>query len=460
MSDNEEDYEALTEVPAKWKCLEPLLTKKGPFAKEGFEPDPDNFSMLSEARILCVGAGGLGCEILKNLALSGFSDIEVIDLDTIDISNLNRQFLFREKDVNQPKSKCAAEFIMNRCKGVNVKWHNKPIQDFDKSYYTQFNVIIAGLDNVAARCWLNETVHELVKYDEDGAPDWDTIIPLIDGGTEGFKGQSRLIVPTQTSCFECSLSSMTPQTSYPSCTIRNVPRLPEHCIIYALKVNWPRLISFTSPTEFEEKKVDEKEEEEEEELEGGVTLDKDNLEHMSWLYNKALERAKEFGITGVTFTKTQQVVKNIIPAIASTNALVSAACTNEAFKYVTWTSQKLDNYYMYLGHCGISGSCFRYATNPECPVCKPVMFAKFKKEQTLSELLKWLSDDKELGEIKTMHNALSMDSIYLVMASGSNDLYKQKEAQPLSEIMETDTLLRITSVKTGQKGRKVYVKFS
>jgi ubiquitin-activating enzyme E1 C len=222
----------------QFEDLDNLLERPSKFAKEDFEPDPDFKEMVFDnAKVLVIGAGGLGCEILKNLALSGIRDIHVIDLDTIDVTNLNRQFLFRKEDVGSYKAQAAANFIMKRCPGVKVTPYNEKIQTFDEEFYSQFQVIVAGLDNVEARQWLNMTLHNMVKFDpETKKPDMATVIPMIDGGTEGFKGQARVIMPFVSGCFECTISTLPPQETYPMCTIAETPRLPEHCIQHALVI--------------------------------------------------------------------------------------------------------------------------------------------------------------------------------------------------------------------------------
>jgi NEDD8-activating enzyme E1 len=196
-----------------------LLSRASPFANEAgalpmgeFEPLPARLgnavasdqvdSPLTKAKVLVVGAGGLGCELLKNLALSGISNVDCIDLDSIDVTNLNRQFLFRMKDVGRSKAEVAAAFINQRCPWMNVTAHHCKIQDKDPSFYQSFNCIISGLDNIEARRWLNATVLGLVQFDSDGDPDPTTIIPIVDGGTEGFAGQARVIIGGGlTSCF-------------------------------------------------------------------------------------------------------------------------------------------------------------------------------------------------------------------------------------------------------------------
>ncbi|CAK47674.1 hypothetical protein AnigIFM60653_008110 [Aspergillus niger] len=328
---------AATGAPQRWKHLYSVLTKSGPFSDEDWVPGQETISALESSKIL--GAGGLGCEILKNLALSGFKDIHVIDMDTIDISNLNRQFLFRQSDIGKPKAEVAAAFVERRVKGVKITPYVGKIQDKDEDYYMQFKIIVCGLDSIEARRWINSTLVGMVDFEDP-----ESLKPLIDGGTEGFKGQARVILPTLSSCIECQLDMHAPRPAVPLCTIATIPRQPQHCIEWAHQIAWQ-----------EQRKDD--------------AFDSDDMEHIGWVYNAALERAKQFNIPGVTFQMTQGVVKNIIPAIASTNAVIAAATTSEALKIATSCNPYLENYMMYAGEEGVYTYTFEAEKKPDCPVC-------------------------------------------------------------------------------------------
>ncbi|KAK0210881.1 hypothetical protein DFS33DRAFT_1296128 [Desarmillaria ectypa] len=368
----------------RYDHIDQILDTPGPRTDPAFMAgDGVKDFLRNQAKILVIGAGGLGCEILANLALTGFKDIHVIDMDTIDISNLNRQFLFRPKDVGQPKATVAAEFIMRRVPGVKVTPYFGKIQDKDDEYYMQFNLVICGLDSVEARRWINATLVNLVDPENP-----ESLKPLIDGGTEGFKGQARVILPTITSCYECSLDMLNKPTAFPICTIANTPRLPEHCIEWASVLEWPR-------------------------IHGDKKMDTDDPDHINWLYTVASARAREFKIEGVTWSLTQGVVKNIIPAIASTNAIIAAACCNEAFKIATSSAAFLNNYFMLIGTEGIYSYTFEHEKRDDCPVCGgESLEIPIAPEVTVEELIDMLTEKQDI-QIKKPSLSSGPIQIYL-----------------------------------------------
>jgi NEDD8-activating enzyme E1 len=126
-------------------------------------------------------------------------------------------------------------------------------------------------------------------------------------------------------------------------------------------------------------------------------MDTDDPEHIEWLYQTASARAKQFKIEGVTWSLTQGVVKNIIPAIASTNAIIAASCCNEAFKIATSSAALLNNYFMLIGTEGVYSYTFEHEKRDDCPVCGgQALELSLSPDMTVEELIEMLTERQDM----------------------------------------------------------------
>ncbi|KAK4536062.1 hypothetical protein CDCA_CDCA07G2087 [Cyanidium caldarium] len=385
-------------LAVKWSAMDRLLGHSGPFAGSDFVTDDDDSVkqfIRYECRVLVVGAGALGCEMLKSLAMCGFSQLHVVDVDTIDLSNLNRQFLFREPDMGQSKAEVAARALQRRVPSCRVQAHHVDLTTLTPEFYRQFHVVVAGLDSIEARRWLNATLVSLVQCEHDAeTPDPSTVIPMVDGGTEGLAGQARVILPRLSACFECTLSLFPMEArAFPLCTLASTPRLPEHCIEYASAVLWPQ----------SERGRD-------------APLDVHDPGQVQWVYERAVERAEAFGIGGVTYALTLGVLRGVVPAVASTNAMIGSACALEVLKLATHLARPLNDWMAYNGAHGVYVYPFANERRPDCAVCgRPApLRLRLPRSATLNDLLEVVAAHAEL---RARRPSIVSDSRPLYMAT-------------------------------------------
>lgn len=184
---------------------------------------------LEDAKVFLVGAGAIGCEMLKNWAMTGLATgnghITVTDMDQIERSNLNRQFLFRPNDVGQLKSDCAAKAVQSMNPDLNGKITS--LKDrvgadtehvFNEDFWEGMDVVINALDNVDARTYVDRRCVFFRK-------------PLLDSGTLGTKANSQVVLPSITESY--SSSQDPPEQSFPMCTLKSFPNRIEHTIAWA-----------------------------------------------------------------------------------------------------------------------------------------------------------------------------------------------------------------------------------
>mgnify|MGYP006274108109 CR=1 FL=1 len=180
---------------------------------------------LHKQKLFLIGAGALGCEYIKLFALMGISCskeglVSCTDNDNIEVSNLNRQFLFRNKDVGTAKSTTACKNGEQMNQDFHVESYQTIVSDktentFNDTFWDNLDFVVNAVDNVKARLYVDS---KCVWYKK----------PLLESGTLGTKANSQMIIPYLTQCYGDSTDP--PEESIPMCTLRNFPNQIEHTI--------------------------------------------------------------------------------------------------------------------------------------------------------------------------------------------------------------------------------------
>ncbi|SCU79365.1 LAMI_0A08504g1_1 [Lachancea mirantina] len=185
---------------------------------------------IANLKVFLVGAGAIGCEMLKNWALLGLGSgpdgkICITDNDSIEKSNLNRQFLFRPKDVGRDKAEIAAIAVSDMNADLKGKIHYMtekvgPESEtvFNDAFWTSLDFVTNALDNIDARTYVDR---RCVFYKK----------PLLESGTLGTKGNTQVVIPYLTESYSSSRDP--PEKSIPLCTLRSFPNKIDHTIAWA-----------------------------------------------------------------------------------------------------------------------------------------------------------------------------------------------------------------------------------
>lgn len=177
---------------------------------------------LLDTTVFVVGAGAIGCEILKIAAMSGVNII-VTDMDTIEKSNLNRQFLFRNSDIGKSKSQAAMDEILQMNPQIKVtaqqnKVCGETLSVYNDGFFSNIDCVLTALDNIDARKFVDKLCLIHSK-------------PMIDSGTLGTKGNNQVVIPNLTETYGQSRDP--PEKEVPMCTLKNFPYQISHCIQWA-----------------------------------------------------------------------------------------------------------------------------------------------------------------------------------------------------------------------------------
>ena len=306
--------------------------------------------------------------MLKQLCLYGFRRIHVVDRDTVDITNLHRQWLYTADNVGASKALTAVaalrKWVAGRVDGNRSDMgqpdptfefvaHDVDLMALSSDFFGQFDVICSALDNIEARRHVSALLVKrvrrvLVDVARPGvyAVDRTSVIPMVDGGTEAFVASVRVIFPGLTACVECALdlypaSVDRSRATRPVCTVAGRPHTLEDCVTYGM-MQWddvvassiavPRAVGGEDMAEI----VDQSAAAESMDPRSLTSERLDCLDAIEYVLRVARERAASFGIAGIVERSlVVSMMDHVIPALPSVNAYVGVRffCVDHGVHY-------------------------------------------------------------------------------------------------------------------------------
>nr|CCC50340.1 putative ubiquitin-activating enzyme e1 [Trypanosoma vivax Y486] len=410
--------------------LQRLVRRQPAFNVSGYNPSNNTWD---EVRVLGVGAGGAGCEVLPTLALSGFNDFTVVDMDTVNFPTLVDSFFLPRLILGEARPRLlltslSAAVLVSECTPFSGPLKSRVMgfsPNFTPLYLPWIRLLHAAGLTKNLRSWPNGKlwmwmarqqmkagmiISHLMLLGVVAAGHRGFValrivnaVPLIDTGTEGYEGCCRVVLmraAAPTPCIECLLSLYPHRPTVPLCTLENVPRFPEHCVLYVQQKLWG-------------------------DMRPGEKLDTDNAEHIAWISAMAQRRKEAFGISGADIDErfTRGVVKNVVPAVVFTNALVASQAVLELIKLLTAVAPALQcfSYYNGAAECGgLASYVTDLVPDPKCPVCAPRPLLSLRSNMSARDVL--VAIQLQVGFPKFVSNVDHLD-VTLRVCVGSGTVY-------------------------------------
>lgn len=294
-----------------------------------------NQEALKESTVLIAGVGGLGTEIAKNLAMAGVGTLHLVDMDTIEYSNLNRQILFIDAEEGESKASAAARQLKKINPSSTYIPHPQELQSLDPVIFEEADLYISGLDNVEARKDLTRKAVHNKK-------------PLIDGGTMTYYGHIYTYLPEITACLECDPMKERERETLAACTLVGVPRKRSHCLLKGQLFFESKFARPPNTNSKEEMEI--------------------VLEYANSLLKEHFPKESQFGLD-----EAVAMIDFHEPTIITVNAVIASIQSQEAVKVLHHLKGKRlgEICKEYTVYNGITGKFFylEKPKNPKCQLC-------------------------------------------------------------------------------------------